>query len=358
MTLVHQTLSKLRDPDASPYVIAEAGVNHGADIETALAMIRGAVGVGIDAVKFQTYKADRIAARRSDAYWDMSKEPTGSQFELFKKYDRFGPEEYRALAQACSDADLTFMTTPFDVDCVEWLDPLVPHWKIASADITNLPLLRTVAATGKEVLLSTGGSTLSEIEDAVDELERGGAADVCLLHCTLAYPTAREDAAIGAIAHLRRAFPGHVLGYSDHTVPEDSFAAIAAAVTLGARVVEKHYSLDTTLPGNDHYHAFEPHQFARLRQELDQLLALVGDGRKRVLASERASRLHARRSLVTRVRLSRGTILRPELLDIKRPGTGIETRYLDHVLGMRVARDIDEDVTLTWDMLEHGDGAG
>lgn len=358
MTAFSPLLPGLREPGAAPYVIAEAGVNHGADMDTALAMIRAAAGAGIDAVKFQTYKADRIAARRSDAYWDRSKEPTGSQFELFQKYDRFGPDEYRTLAAACAEVGLVFVTTPFDVDCIEWLDPLVPYWKVASADITNLPLLRTVAATGKEVLLSTGASTMSEIEEAVDELERAGAHDVCLLHCTLSYPTAREDAAVGAIMHLRRAFPDAVLGYSDHTVPEDSFAAIAAAVTLGARVVEKHYSLDTTLPGNDHYHAFEPHQFARLRRELEQLLALLGDGRKRVLPSERASRLHARRSLVARTRLERGTVIRPELLDVKRPGTGIETRHLGEVVGMRAARDIDEDTTLTWDMLEHGDGTG
>jgi N-acetylneuraminate synthase len=225
-------------------------------------------------------------------------------------------------------------------------------FKIASADITNWPLLERVARTGKTMLLSTGAATLEEISDAVELVRTSGCPEVALLHCTLSYPTKAADANLGAVAELGRRFPDAVIGYSDHTVPADSFAAIGASYALGGRVIEKHFTLDKTLVGNDHYHAFDTQDFVALRARLDHLRRLLGRGRVEVLGAEKAARLHARRSLVSRGLIAAGRTIDAAMLDVKRPGTGIEPRELPRVLGMRAATDIPDDTTLQWAMLE------
>lgn len=342
----------LRSWGARVLLIAEAGVNHEADRGTAIRMVEEAARAGVDVVKFQTYKAERLATRGSSAYWDVAEEPTETQFELFKKYDAFGPDDYSAISAACRENGVEFLTTPFDVEAVEWLDPLLTFWKIASGDITNVPLLERVGATRKPVALSTGASTVDEVREADAALRRAGAPDVALLHCTLAYPTAPEDAALGALTVLRAEFPGAVLGYSDHTAPPASFPAIETAVALGARIVEKHYSLDTTKRGNDHYHAFEPADFAQLRRGLDLQHLLLGEPVKRVLPTEEPARIGARRSVVAHGDIDAGVVLTRDMLDVKRPGGGIEPRFLEQLVGRRVARAVADDTPLTWDMVE------
>ena len=344
-------LAAYRDWGAPALVVAEAGVNHEGDLGTALRMVREAAAAGAGAIKFQTYTASRLATRSSRAYWDESKEPTESQFELFSRYDRFGEPEYRRIAAECDEAAIAFVTSAFDVDSVEWLDPLVGAFKIASGDITNTPLLTRVARTRQPILLSTGASTMAEIAEAVELLDREGSREVAILQCTLAYPTRTEDAAVGGLLELATAFPGRPLGYSDHTVPPDSFAVIAAAYALGARVIETHFTLDRTLPGNDHYHALDPADLARLVTELGRLRILLGPPEKRVLSVEEAARRGARRSVVARVDIPRGTRLTPELLDVKRPGGGVPPAFMVDPDGWRAAVDIAEDTTLEWAML-------
>jgi N-acetylneuraminate synthase len=344
-------LGRYRAWDAPALVVAEAGVNHEGDLETALAMVREAARAGAGAIKFQTYKAERLATRTSVAYWDRTQEKTATQFELFSRYDRFGRDEYERLAAECRAQGIAFTTSPFDVDAVAWLAPLVEAFKIASGDITNVPLLRAVAASGKPVLLSTGASTLEEIRSAVDLLRAGGVSDIGLLQCTLAYPTPVEHASVGALRDLAGSFPDCVLGYSDHTVPADSSAVIAAAYVLGARVIETHFTLDRSLPGNDHYHALDPDDLAGLVAELERVRALLGQPRKRVLEVEQPARVGARRSLVARVDIPRGTVLTAELVDVKRPGVGIPPAAIDEIGGWRAAQDIPEDTPLEWEML-------
>lgn len=336
--------------DSPVLVIAEAGVNHEGDLDVALRMIAEAATAGVDVVKFQAYRAERLATRSSAGYWDRGLEPAVSQFELFRRYDRFGEREYETLARACREHGVLFLTTPFDVDAVEWLDPLQSFWKIASGDITNLPLLTRVASTEKPVVLSTGASTLAEVRDAERHLLEHGAPEVALLHCTLSYPTAVEDASLASIRALRRAFPDRPLGYSDHTIPPTSFQAIEAAVSLGARTIEKHYTLDKSLPGNDHYHAFDPADFAKLRQRLDVLLALLGSDEKIVRPAEEAARVGARRSVVARGDIKAGAAVESSMLDVKRPGGGIEPGRIAELLGRRALRDIADDTTLDWEM--------
>jgi sialic acid synthase SpsE len=332
-------------------IVAEAGVNHEGDLETARRMVHAVAEAGAGAIKFQVYKADRLATRASSAYWDRSQEATESQFALFSKYDRFGEDDYRALADECVAAGVAFSVSPFDVESVAWLDSFVDLFKIASGDITNLPLLARVAATAKPVLLSTGASTLEEIALALAHLRRHGANEIALLQCTLAYPTPTDQAGVGALKELAAVFPDEVLGYSDHTVPPASFGVIAAAYALGARVVETHFTLDRSLPGNDHYHALDPDDLRRLVDELDTLRGVLGPPVKRVLDVELPARTGARRSVVARVAIAAGTPLTPDLLDVKRPGGGVPPAFLDETHGWHAVTDIAEDTTLEWDML-------
>jgi sialic acid synthase SpsE len=343
-------------PDAPALVIAEAGVNHEGDLDAALTMVREVAGSGAGAIKFQTYKAARLATRSSRAYWDQSKEASESQFELFSRYDVFGVDEYTELAAECARNRIAFTTSAFDVDSIDWLEGLVAAFKVASGDITNVPLLSRIARSGKPVLLSTGASTLAEIDEALQLLDRGGSGEVALLQCTLAYPTPLEHANVAAIRQLAAVFPDRPLGYSDHTIPPDSFAVIAAAYALGARIIETHFTLDRSRPGNDHYHALDPSDLGRLVEELERERLLLGLPFKRVLDVEQPARLGARRSLVAAVDIPRGTVLTPELLDVKRPGSGVPPNFLDRLGGWRAAVDIEEDTTIEWQMLARDDG--
>jgi N-acetylneuraminate synthase len=336
-------------PDSPPYVIAEIGVNHEGSMELAMRLVREAKAGGCHAAKFQTYKAGKLASRESPAYWDRTQEPTASQFALFSKYDAFGPDDYRRLAAYCAEAGIDFVSTPFDDEAVDFLDELMPFFKVASADLTNAPFLRRIAAKRKPVVLSTGASTLGEIDDAVEELQSHGCPDVVLLHCVLNYPTGNADAHLAMIGGLARTYPERVIGYSDHTLPDEWMTPLVTAYLLGARVLEKHFTHDRSLPGNDHYHAMDQHDARRLQDQLRRVRELTGDSdHKHPIAGEEQARRYARRSLVTTRRLPAGTAIDPSCLTYKRPGTGISPRFWDDVQGMRVTHDIPEDHVLTW----------
>ena len=306
---------KTLGPGSEPYVIAEVGVNHGGDLALAKRLVDLASEGGADAVKFQTYKAGKLASRHSPAYWDLSQEPTTSQYALFQKYDAFGEAEYRALAEHCRDRGITFLSTPFDDQAVDFLDPLLPLFKVASADLTCVPLLQRVAAKGKPVLLSTGAAQAGEIEEALAVLEQAGAPQVHLLHCVLNYPTEDKNAALAMIPELGRLFPGRLLGYSDHALPEANMDALTFAYILGARIIEKHFTHDKGLPGNDHYHAMDVADLRRFRERVARYRELAGPGgRKRALSSEAPARRFARRSVVALSDIAKGQELTPELI--------------------------------------------
>lgn len=341
--------SRLVGDDSSPYIIAEIGVNHEGSLELAKKLIDLAKAGGADAAKFQTYKADTLASKHSPAYWDLTKEPTTSQHKLFQKYDSFGPAEYRALALHCEEVEIDFVSTPFDSSAVEMLDPLMPFFKIASADLTNVPLLRQVAEAGKPVVLSTGASTSEEVRASVGILRDAGCKELSLLHCVLNYPTADENAHLGMITGLRRDYPDLVIGYSDHTVPDEGMTALCTAYLLGARVIEKHFTHDKTLPGNDHYHAMDVVDLSNFRAAIRRIDLMVGSSsRKEPLESEEISRLNARRSIVLDADVRAGTVLTEEMLTYKRPGTGVSPIHWDAVIGRRVVRDLSRDDVLQW----------
>lgn len=336
-------------PMGRPYIIAEIGVNHEGSMEQARRLIDLAKEGGADAAKFQSYKADTLASKHSPAYWDTRKEPTLSQHQLFKKYDNFEAKDYLTLAKHCRSVGIDFICTPFDDGAIEFLDPLVPFFKIASADLTNTPFLRKVAAKGKPVALSTGASTLGEIDTAVETLSRAGCKDVALLHCILNYPTDNGNAHLRMIKGLARSYPDHVIGYSDHTLPDDSMTSLVAAHLLGAAVIEKHFTHDKNLPGNDHYHAMDVHDLARFVTLVERVHTLLGQRDvKAPIETEAVSRKNARRSIVLARDVSPGQRLTEGDLTYKRPGTGVSPACWDQVIGQTAARALKADDVLQW----------
>jgi len=334
-----------------PFLIVEAGVNHGGSLDTAFEMVDAAAEAGADAIKFQSYKAETLASRHSPAYWDLSEEPAESQFELFAKYDSFGDEEYRRLAERCGQKGIIFMSTPFDTHFVNVLNDLMPIYKVASADITNVPLLRQIASKGKPVLLSTGASFLSEIDVALRHLRQAGMDRVGLLHCVLEYPCALEHASLETIQVLARAYPGRTIGWSDHVKPEFECLSLIAAWLRGADILEKHYTLDKTLPGNDHYHAMDPDDIKAFRRRQEYVSAIIGDAtEKDVMPYETPARECARRSLFAATDIKAGTIITPEMIIPKRPASGLSPFHYDRVIGSRIQFDVDKDQPLQWEM--------
>lgn len=336
-------------PCSAPYVIAEIGVNHEGSMDQAKRLIELAKQGGADAAKFQSYKAGTLASKHSPSYWDTSKEPTRSQFALFQKYDSFGADEYAALAEHCREVGIDFLSTPFDDAAIDFLDPLVPFFKIASADLTNIPFLRKVAQKRKPVVLSTGASTLGEIDIAVETLMQAGCTDLALLHCVLNYPTANNNAHLRMIEGLKRAYPNHIIGYSDHTLPDDAMTPLMSAYLLGAGILEKHFTHDKTLPGNDHYHAMDVKDLARFVELSKRVQILLGEGdHKEPVGTEAIARKNARRSIVLVRDVPVGHVLAAEDITYKRPGTGISPLYWDEVIGQRVICALDADHVLRW----------
>lgn len=332
-----------------PYIIAEIGVNHEGSMELAKQQIREAKEGGADAAKFQTYKAHKIASKFSPAYWDTTKEKTQSQFELFKKYDSFGEAEYRELANYCQSLEIDFLSTPFDADAADFLNELMPLFKVASADLTNIPLLRQVAGFGKPVILSTGASTLAEIDMAVAELQKYGCSDITLLHCILNYPTENQNAHLDMLEGIKRAYPNFTMGYSDHTLPDERMLILTAAWLKGATVIEKHFTHDKSLPGNDHYHAMDKNDLSKFSENLDLLKLVMGPTtHKAPLESEEPAREHARRSIVPLRDISAGETIQESDITYKRPAHGISPMFWDNVVGKKVVNSLQEDEPIQW----------
>ena len=236
-----------------PYIIAEAGVNHEGDMNLAKRLIDEAKKGGANAIKFQTYRAHTLASANSPAYWDVNKEPIESQFKLFQKYDKFWKPEFEKLKRYCDDAEIEFMSTPFDFESANFLNEIMNVFKVSSSDITNKPFIEYICDFGKPIILSTGASDMIEIHEAVKWVNNKK-IPLALLHCVLNYPTKDQNANLGMIKDLQRNFPNNIIGYSDHTQPND-MKVLEMATLLGASIVEKHFTHDKTLPGNDHYHS-------------------------------------------------------------------------------------------------------
>lgn len=342
-----------------PFVIAEIGVNfydtakaeNITPMEAAKKYVLAAKDAGIDAVKFQSYKADTLVSKNSPAYWDMEKEPTPTQHALFMKHDGFNKDDYAELCEYCHTVGIQFMSTPFDYQSADYLNDMCDIYKISSSDLSNLPFIRHIAQKGKPIYLSVGASYLSEVDEAVRVMQEEKCPDICLLHCVLSYPCQNKDANLNMIKGLKRIYPELRIGYSDHTLPDDTMTILTTAFLYGAEVIEKHFTLDKTLSGNDHYHAGNPDDFKKAIKNFELIMEISGQEEKTVLSCEVIPRREARRSLVLTRSMKVGECIHKEDIMAKRPGTGIPPQFSDVVIGRKVLRDLEEDTVLTWEMV-------
>lgn len=320
-------------------IIAEAGVNHNGSIELALRLVDEAARAGADYVKFQTFRADKLVARHAPKA-DYQKQTCGaseSQYEMLKRLEL--PESaFRDIAAYCARTGIAFLSTPFDIESAHFLAGLgMSALKVASGDLTDIPFLRQLGAMGLPIVLSTGMATLGEVEDALEALESAGTPfeRITVLHCTTEYPAPLDEVNLRAMVTLGAAFARVAIGYSDHTEGIDIPIAAAA---LGARVIEKHLTLDRSMAGPDHRASLAPPEFARMVQAVRRVSCALGDGRKRPSLAELPNRVAARKSIVASRPIERGETFSPDNLAVRRPGSGISPARWDSIVGTRATR--------------------
>lgn len=333
------------------YIIAEAGVNHNGSIELAKRLILAAKESGADAVKFQTFKTEEVVSLQAEKapYQIDTTGNSESQYDMIKALE-LSEDEFYELKKYAEENEITFLSTPFDHQSVDFLDNLgVPFFKIPSGEITNIPLLEHIGQKKKPLILSTGMSTLGEVEEAISVLKNSGSSDIILLHCTTSYPAPIDSVNLAAIETLRCAFRLPV-GYSDHT---KGIAVPIAAAALGATVIEKHFTLNKNMPGPDHKASLEPDELAAMVKGIRDVEMAMGDGVKVPNSVEKENMRIARKSLVAKRDIKAGEILNEDSIAIKRPGNGISPKYFDVVNKMCAIIDIKKDDVLIWSHLNN-----
>ena len=338
--------------DRPPFIIAEAGVNHNQQPELALGLVRAAAEAGADAIKFQNYSAERLAIKNSPVYWDVpGAEKVDTQYELFSKLDGLPLDAYWDMMRLAQELGIEMFSTPFSEEDADFLAELdVPAFKIASPDITHHPLLRHVARKGKPIILSTGISTLGEIEEAIQVIESEGNTQIVLLHCTSTYPTPYTDSNLRMITTMQTAFPDYPIGLSDHTY---GLPAPIVATALGCQMIEKHFTLDRGMPDSpDHKFGVDPPELKALVEGTRAGWEALGQSAKKPVPSELPALEFMRRSVVSTVDIPAGTRLTAAMLACKRPGTGITPKYFDQIVGRRTKVRIAADKVLHWEELD------
>jgi N-acetylneuraminate synthase len=336
--------------DHPAWVIAEAACNHMCDLGVAREMIDRAAEAGADAVKFQTYKAEKLVTGSAVSFWGGQQV---SQLDYYRRLDRFDRAAYEALFAHGRERGITVFSSPFDEESTDMLADLgMPIFKIASCDIPNLEHLRHIARIGRPVVLSTGASTEEEIDRALEVLFQEGNHQVMLLACTLSYPTSPANANLKRIQTLKERYPGMIVGLSDHTEPDPQMVIPAIAVAMGARIIEKHYTLDRSWTGSGHYFAVDPPDLRRMVENIRMAETVRGDGSLGVAESEAQAWSSARRSIVAEAPVRRGQVLERGMLGLKRPGGGLGADMLDRVVGRRVTRDLEADERIRLEDLE------
>jgi N-acetylneuraminate synthase len=343
----HVALSK--DLVAHVFVIAEAGVNHNGSLDCALRLVDAAKASGADAVKFQTFRADLLATRSAHKapYQERTTANTESQFEMLRRLE-LDAAAHQRLSDHCREIGILFLSSPFDMQSADLLDAMnVPLFKIPSGEITNLPFLEHLARKGRPLILSTGMSRLGEVEEAVHVLQSAGAQQLTLLHCVTEYPAPYAQINLRAMQTLKTAF-GLPVGYSDHTPGID---IAIAAVALGAEVIEKHFTLDRSLPGPDHAASLEPGEIRHMVEAIRHVEVALGNGIKGPAACELPNLSVARKSVVAARSLPAGHELATGDLDIKRPGNGLAPKLLPALIGRTLRAGIAKDETVSWNHL-------
>jgi N-acetylneuraminate synthase/N,N'-diacetyllegionaminate synthase len=314
------------------YIMAEAGSNHNGSLEQAKELIDVAAESKADAVKFQLFKAESLSADKKTQ-------------EILKNLE-FRRDWLKELNEYAKRKDIMFLATPFDTEAVELLDNInTPAFKIASGDLTNLPLIKYIAEKGKPIILSVGLGSLDEIREALDVIYSTGNENVAILHCAVTCPTKPEDVNLNVIKRLKQKFQVPV-GFSDHTM---EVSVPIGAVALGANIIEKHFTLDRKLEGPDHHYALEPEELENMVKGIREVETALGSGIKIVVDSERPRLVDARRSIFANVNIPEGTIITRDMLSILRPAVGIAPKYIDKIIGTQVKKDINAYEPITWD---------
>ena len=323
------------------YIIAEAGSNHNRDINIAKKMIDEAANAGVDAVKFQTYKAEKLYSKKAPKFSKDKVNP----FDLIKSVE-LPREWHKELFEYTTKKGLHFLSSPFDFEAVDLLDELgVPAFKVASFEITDLELLRYIAKKKRPVILSTGMADFEEIYEALNAIRSQGNDDIILLHCNSLYPTPAKIVNLNAIEKMKEEFKIPV-GFSDHTL---GIHIPAAAVAMGAQVIEKHYTLDRTMEGPDHSFAIEPKELEQMVQHIRDVEEAKGTGEKKLSNQEKEMYEKGRRSLIAAVEIPKGTKITRDMIIIKRPGYGIKPKHLQEIIGKTAKKNIEAEQWITWD---------
>lgn len=336
--------------DTPVFIIAEGACNHMCSMDLALKMIDKAAEAGVDAIKFQTYKAEKLVTGEAVAFWGKEKI---SQIEYYKRLDRFGRKEYAELFAYARDKGIIPFSCPYDDESANMLAELgMQAFKIASCDITNLQHLRHIAGFGRPIILSTGASTSEEIDRAIETIFNEDNFQLMLLACTLSYPTKYEDANFLRIKTLKERYPDMIIGLSDHTEPDPNMIIPSIAVALGAKIIEKHYTLDRTMTGSGHFFAVSPEDLKKMVFNIRLTEAVMGKGELGVTEAEKRAWLSARRSIVAEVKIRKGDIVTSEKIGLKRPADGLPPNMIGSVIGKRAKQDIEPDQKITLEMLE------
>lgn len=323
------------------YIIAEAGVNHNGDIDLAKKMIEEARNAGADAVKFQTFKSENLVSEYAEkaSYQKINTNNEESQLDMLKKLE-LSYQDFMILNQYAKENNIDFLSTPFDDESIDFLDTLkLPFWKIPSGEITNLPYLRKISATGKPIILSTGMSTVNEIKEALRIFKHYKKEDIVLLHCNTEYPTPYRDVNLLAMDSLSKEF-GVMVGYSDHT---EGIEIAIAAVALGAVVIEKHFTLDKDMSGPDHKASLEPPDLTKLVTSIRNIEKALGNGIKTPSFSESKNIDIARKSIVAKQFIHEGELFTEDNITTKRPGNGISPMEWDRILGRKACKSFEKD---------------
>jgi N,N'-diacetyllegionaminate synthase len=337
-------------PGQPCFVIAEAGVNHNGDPAIARRLVDAAADAGADAVKFQTFTADRVAVADAPkaAYQQRTAPAARSQHDMLAQLE-LSADDHRSLIEHCAARSITFLSSPFDADSADLLASLnVPAIKLGSGELTNLPLLRHVAALGLPLLLSTGMSDLDEVTAAVEAVRAAGAEQIALLHCVSSYPADPAEANLRAMATMGAAI-GLAVGWSDHC---EGVEVALAAVAFGAMVIEKHLTLDRTMDGPDHRASTEPGPFADMVRAIRAIESALGDGVKRPMPGERNTREVARRGVVAATDIAAGVPISADMLTTLRPATGISPVHIDKLIGRAATRDLPAGHRIDWSDLQ------
>ena len=337
--------------DKPCFIIAEAGVNHNGDIQLAKKLVDTAVDAGVDAVKFQTFKSENVVTKYADIaeYQEKNTGMKELQLNMIRKFE-LSYDKFLILKKYCDDKGTIFLSTPHSLDAIDFLQDIVPFYKVSSGDLTNIPFLKKIAKKDKMMIISTGMATLDEVKDAVRTIENENNRKIVLLHCTTSYPCPLKDVNLNAMKTMMREFD-YPVGYSDHTLGLD---VSKLAVREGASVLEKHFTIDKDLKGPDHKASLNPNELKELvrlirNKELEvseNENLIMGSYEKKPTKEEIKISKIVRKSIVAKIDISKGTAITEEMLAIKRPGMGIKPKYINKVIGNEAKRNIKQDTVL------------